>query len=202
MPFVALIDANPLVPGRLRGLLVGAAIEGLYEPAWTEAILEEVVRGVGNAHPDIPIGDIERNVDLLRRAVPSAMVTGYEALIPTMTNDEGDRHVLAAAVHRHADTIVTFNRKHFPESARRQYDVDLLTPDEFLLDLLDLDDSTMARVLMDQAAALRRPPMTAANLVDSMRDMVPRFVDTFLLRALREADADYIPEPVLEVALP
>jgi len=202
MAFVAVIDANALVPGRLRGVLVGAAIEEMYEPAWTEQILDETVRGVANAHPDIAVGDIRRNVDLLRRAVPSAMVAGYEGLTPVMTNHEGDRHVLAAAVHRGAGTIVTSNLRHYPEAARAPYEIDVQTPDEFLLDLLDLDTPTMARVLMEQAASLRRPSMTAAQLVYSMRGVVPLFADAVLERALREAPADYVPDLTPEGAVP
>jgi predicted nucleic acid-binding protein len=195
MAFVALIDANALVPGRLRGVLVGAALEGLYQPAWTDEILHEVVHGVANPHPGIPVENIRRNVELLRRAVPSAMVTGYEALVAGMTNDKGDRHVLAAAVHRHADAVVTFNRKHFPESARARYDIDLLTPDEFLLDLWDLDASTVARVLIEQAGALEHPPMTVSELVASMVTVVPEFADAVLGRAMWETREEYVLDP-------
>lgn len=39
---------------------------------------------------------------------PEAIVQGFEHLEPLMTNDEGDRHVLAAAVWGQAEVIVTF----------------------------------------------------------------------------------------------
>lgn len=43
-----------------------------------------------------------------------AWVEGYEDLIPSMTNQEKDRHILAAAVRCGAETIVTYNLKDFP----------------------------------------------------------------------------------------
>jgi predicted nucleic acid-binding protein len=46
-------------------------------------------------------------------------VEGYEPLIEVMTNDPGDRHVLAAAVRSHSDLIVTYNRRHFPAASVR-----------------------------------------------------------------------------------
>jgi predicted nucleic acid-binding protein len=41
-----------------------------------------------------------------------AWITGYEPLIPRMTNDEKDRHVVAAAVQAQAGIILTLNLHH------------------------------------------------------------------------------------------
>jgi hypothetical protein len=43
----------------------------------------------------------------LRANFGEAWITGYESLIQRMTNDEKDRHVVAAAVHGEAAIIVT-----------------------------------------------------------------------------------------------
>ena len=42
-----------------------------------------------------------------------AWISGYESLIPRMTNDEKDRHVVAAAVRGEAAIILTLNLRHF-----------------------------------------------------------------------------------------
>ena len=55
----------------------------------------------------------------LRRHFPEAWVEGYGPLIDAMTNDPGDRHVLAAAVRAHSELIVTYGRRHFPAASVR-----------------------------------------------------------------------------------
>ena len=45
----------------------------------------------------------------LRAHFSEAWISGYESLIPRMTNNEKDRHVAAAAVHGEAPIIVTLN---------------------------------------------------------------------------------------------
>jgi len=45
----------------------------------------------------------------MREAFPEACVAGYEPLAANLTNDPGDRHVLAAAIAGEARVIVTTN---------------------------------------------------------------------------------------------
>ncbi|MDZ4235884.1 MAG: PIN domain-containing protein, partial [Dietzia sp.] len=52
-----------------------------------------------------------------------AMVTGYEDLVPTMTNDAKDRHILAAAIRGGAEVLVTFNTRDFPVQAVERFDL-------------------------------------------------------------------------------
>ena len=55
---------------------------------------------------------LERTRELMNRAVRDCLVTGYEALIPSIVlPDVGDRHVLAAAIASNCDVIVTQNLK-------------------------------------------------------------------------------------------
>ena len=85
-------------------------------------------------------------------------MAGYEGLIPSLTNDEKDRHVLAAAVHVQARRIITFNLKHFPERALAPYGITAQGPDEFLLAIAGPTPETMTRIIREQATALERPP--------------------------------------------
>ena len=75
----------------------------------------------------------------MRRAFPLAVVDGYQPLMPAMTNDPKDRHVLAAAVRGEAALIVTADLRDFPPVALDPFDIEAISPDDFLLDQLDLD---------------------------------------------------------------
>lgn len=115
----------------------------------------------------------------MRHAFPEALVHGYAHLIPSMRNDEGDRHVVAAAVHAGAQLIVTRNLRHFrhlPDGIEAQ------DPDDFLLDLFDLAPATIVELLERQAAALKRPPVEFSALLAGLGKTVPRFEEAVRAR--------------------
>lgn len=98
-------------------------------------------------------------------------------LEPAMTNYPADRHVLAAAVAGVAQAIVTLNLKHFPDEACAPFAVEVLNPDEFLLDLYDLEPDAVTAALRRQASILQRPSMTFEQLLDLLAASVPNFAD-------------------------
>ena len=87
---------------------------------------------------------------------PDASIAAYEDLIPSMTCHKKDRHVLAAAVRSGAEAVVTFNLRDFPAASTEPYGVDVVDPDDLLLDLLDLSPRRVLNELSRQAAANRR----------------------------------------------
>jgi hypothetical protein len=109
---------------------------------------------------------------------PGAKVTGFESLLPSMTNDEKDRHVLAAAVVGDAEVIVTSNFKHFPESALAPFGIEAQSPDEFLMRLVDLYPRDMVRIVLAQTEDLRHPPMSVDEVLDDIALQAPRFADS------------------------
>lgn len=176
-PFIVTLDACVLFPASLRDTLLYAADAGLYRPAWTEQIWAEVTDNL-KAKKDRPMTEeaASRLMADVRASFEAAFVTEYEGLIAAMTNHEKDRHVLAAAVVARAQVIVTFNMKDFPASALAPFDIEAQHPDEFLSRLFDLAPQTMADVIRTQAAALKRPPMTPARVLDTLARHTPRFV--------------------------
>ncbi|HEU5270770.1 MAG TPA: PIN domain-containing protein, partial [Jatrophihabitans sp.] len=77
--------------------LLWFAEAGLFEVLWSDAILGEVERNL----PKIGISSehAARRVGAMRRGFGAgALVDDFEHLIPEMTCDAKDRHVLAAAV--------------------------------------------------------------------------------------------------------
>lgn len=134
--FPALFDTNALFGFHLNDVILGLAERGLFRPLWSEQILEELSRNL--ALHGVPESKVERRVEAMRRAFPDATVSGFEDLIDTMTNDPKDRHVLAAGIRANCEVLVTFNLKDFPAESVDDYDIEIVHPDTFLLDQLDL----------------------------------------------------------------
>lgn len=61
---------------------------------------------------------------VIKTYFPDAGVEVAPKLISQMTNHEGDRHVLAAAVFAEAQIIVTFNLKHFTPQATSRWGIE------------------------------------------------------------------------------
>jgi hypothetical protein len=103
----------------------------------------------------------------MRNTFEAAIVSAeaIAQLIPAMTNHEADRHVLAAAVASGADAVITANLRHFSPESCEPHGIDVIHPDEFLLTLFDLDPTTVHRAVIDQASALRRPPVSRDELI-------------------------------------
>ena len=101
-----------------------------------------------------------------------------------MRNHPKDRHVLAAAVRAHAQVIVTFNLRHFPEEALAPYGIVARHPDAFLTDLANRAPDLMVQTIERQAAALRNPPKSYDDILDNLTGQVPQFAT--LMRGLRQ----------------
>ncbi len=139
------------------------AEQGLYHPLWSDDILEELRRNL--LRYEIPEDSINHRVRQMTEHYPGSMVTEYQSLIPSMTNQPKDRHVLAAAVRGGAELIVTENLKDFPSSATKPYDIDVVNQDHFLLDQLNLAPSDVGRALARQVSRYRRAPRSVEDLI-------------------------------------
>jgi predicted nucleic acid-binding protein len=93
--FPALLDTCVLFPQYLTDTLLRLAAAQTFRPLWSADILAELRRTVAAR-----VGEqaIDHRITQMRRSFRDAEVVGYESLIPTMDNDETDRHVLAAAI--------------------------------------------------------------------------------------------------------
>jgi hypothetical protein len=98
-----------------------------------------------------------------------------EQLEPAMTNNEKDRHVLAAAVASGAQVVVTLNLRDFPDAACEAFGVEALHPDDFLLNLFDLDPDAVRAAIELQAAELTEPLKTVDEVLDTLATVVPSF---------------------------
>lgn len=169
----AALDACVLIPASLRSVLLRAAAAGLYRAHWSDETLEEIER---NLVPLTNAARARQTVDWLRSHFAEATIYGYEPLVPVISVQQEDRHVVAAAVVAGAQIIVTKNLQHFPDEGLTPFGIEAQSPDEFLETLFSLDPDLMAWIAERQAAALVRPPMSVEELLDVLVVHVPGFV--------------------------
>ncbi len=177
---VAILDANVLFPMVFCDLLIRAALEGIYRAYWNQLILDEIARNLVIQGRTTPEGARWRCANM-QRALPDALVQGYEANIPLMTNNAKDRHVLATAVHVKAPVIVTQNRRHFPTHALAPYNIEAQSADTFLNDLFVANPNALQQIITEQASDLQNPPQSVEQVLDNLSLEAPTFT-----RALRE----------------
>ncbi len=171
MAFSVIYDACVLYPAPLRDLLVRLARTGLVRAQWSDQILDECFRNILANRPDLRPESLERTRALMNAAVPDSLVRGHEGLIDGLNlPDPDDRHVLAAAIRAGAQAIVTANLADFPDDRLAPYDVEVIHPDDFVLDLIDLAPGAVATVVVAQAADLKNPPRTVDDLLDTLRE--------------------------------
>jgi predicted nucleic acid-binding protein len=172
--FPAFIDTNVLFGAYLCDTMLCLAEAGTYRPLWSAGVMDELERNL--LERGLPSEAITHRLAEMTSAFPDAQVTGYEALIERMACDPKDKHVLAAAVRADAEVFVTFNDKHFPELATASYDVVVVTPDDFLLDQLDLYPGITVGALGAQARGHKSPPMSVEELLGYLaRAQSPQF---------------------------
>lgn len=172
--FSAFLDTNVLFGGYLCDTLLCLAEAGTYRPLWSADVMEELERNL--LARGLSSDAVGHRIAEMSRSFPDAQVSGYEDLIEAMTCDAKDRHVLAAAVRGNAEVLVTFNGKDFPDSSTASYDVAVVTPDDFLLDQLDLYPGLTVGALRAQVCGFKSPPMTVEELLGYLaRADVPNF---------------------------
>lgn len=171
MGFVVLYDANVLYPSTLRDLLIRLAQAGLVQAKWTDKILDEVFDNLTANRRDLDPTRLARTRELMNRAVRDGLVQGYEPIEHGLDlPDPDDHHVLAAAIKAKAQVLVTRNIRDFPEAAVQQWDIDVKSPDDFVLDQLDLSRETVYGAVQRIADSWTSPPGTVADVLDRLEN--------------------------------
>jgi hypothetical protein len=181
--YTALLDANVLHPVVLCDLLLRLALAGFYRPVWSARILEETERSLRRRRPDIAPDRLRRRSEQMNEAFPDAQVGGFEDLIPQLAGFGHDAHVVAAAIRGTADVIVTANVGDFPADRLARFDLVAQAADDFLIHQWWLDPAGVLRAIEEQAAALKRPPLSTADVVERLARVVPTFA-----RLVRESE--------------
>ncbi|KAA0017037.1 PIN domain-containing protein [Antrihabitans cavernicola] len=170
--FAAVLDTCVLWPSLQRDLLLSLAVENLYRPLWSDAILDEleyhearklVDRG---ADPEQAAIDAARLLHVMREAFDDAIVEHWEPLEGTFgLPDVDDEHVVAAAVVGGAGAIVTDNLRDFP-SERIPGSIHVVSAAEFVADTTAVDPNRARAAIEAISARLTRPPKEVDEILD------------------------------------
>jgi predicted nucleic acid-binding protein len=177
MAFTVLLDANVLYPAVLRDVLLTIAEANMFRLLVSPDILDEVERNL------VKTADVKPEAaGYLRKTIESVFEEGvveqnsYAQLIPVMTNDPKDRHVLAAAVVGRADLIVTQNLKDFPNDSTSPYGIEVQDSDTFLVHQMTLDPRRVVKVLQNLTSRRGLPPLTTmSDLLAALDKQTPKF---------------------------
>jgi predicted nucleic acid-binding protein len=182
---VGALDACVLIPAGLRDLLLSCAGESVFRPVWQDEILTEVRRNSirllterSGLTTEEATAAVARTLDQMARAFPDAVLPSelWVPLVPDLTCDQKDRHVLAAAIGSQATHLVTENVRDFP-AASCPAGLAVVGPDQFLLDRLAAVPAMIRDAVQGMSNRMKEPRRTPTDLAASMAkgQHVPRF---------------------------
>lgn len=172
--FTAVIDACVLCSALKRNLILSLAEAELYRVRWSDEIMDETEKAIGIILAKKDCKDAVQHAIQARAAMNQAFaeanVAGYEhhgngiGKLP----DEGDRHVMAAAIKSKADIIVTENLKDFPRKVLAKYGIEAKSSDEFIADAINLSPSLAIAAIKRMRLRLDRPEKSPEILLLDM----------------------------------
>jgi hypothetical protein len=172
--FAALLDTSVLWPSLQRDFLLSLAIEGMYRPLWSSAILAELEYTESHKlmdrgeQPDVAAMRARHLIDQMAAAFDDALVENWEPLEGTFgLPDPDDEHVVAAAVVGGAGAIVTENLRDFP-FAKLPPHIKLLSPAEFAADTVSVSPDVALRAVQTMAARYAAPALTTEDVLNRL----------------------------------
>lgn len=172
---VVVVDANVLYGIEITDLLLTLATRRMFRVHWSAEILDEVQRNLAK-RADLSTAAIAYRIELMNRALPTALAEAPADLIVSMPVNDKDRHVLALAVHLGAQAVVTHNLRDFPTVACEPFGVEALSADEFLGRQARLDPAAIFDAIDEMARRRKRPPKTVGEIIDRLEPSLPTFV--------------------------
>ncbi len=136
----AVLDSDIIFSRVLHELMGRIAAElRLLDLFWSEQLLAEAQRSLVEKKR-LPVDSARRWVDYLRLSFPAGCIDLdlQPPDVAELTRDPADAHVCALVVAAHADYLFTHDRGYLRDGLSR-HGVQVLTPDEFLADVLASD---------------------------------------------------------------
>jgi len=169
--FSAVLDTSVLWPSTQRDFLLSLAVENLYRPLWSSAILEELryTNLRKQLTRSVPAATAERHsarlIEQMRTAFDDAEVSNWEPYEGTFgLPDFADEHVMAAALAGGAGAIVTENLKHFPAECLPR-GIQVLPARGFAADAVAVHPERALRAVSTMSARRRCPPESVDDLL-------------------------------------
>ena len=172
--FAALLDTSVLWPSLQRDFLLSVAIEGLYRPLWSTAILAELEfheteklmnRG---EQPAAAAAQSSHLISQMTTAFDDALVESWEPHEGTFNlPDPNDEHVVAAALVGGAGAIVTVNLRDFP-IAKIPAHIKVLSPADFAADTVSVSPDVALRAVQTMASRYSAPPLTSEEILSRL----------------------------------
>lgn len=157
--YTAVLDACVLYQLAIADALMSIAVTGLFAAKWTTKIEEEWIGSLEKDRPELR-GRLRNRRDDMREAVPDWEISEAAwASIAHSLNlpDPNDVHVLAAAIAGHADCIITRNHQDFPASIMSVHGIDILDPDQFIVNQWDLENVPVMAAFKGMRARRQKP---------------------------------------------
>jgi len=157
-----------IFPIEVRDILFWFAHHDLYTPKWSKHIFDEwadvmIRKGVQK-------DECEKRLKRANKAFPDALAQNYEPLIQSLDlPDPKDRHVLAAAIKVNANQIVTNNLKDFPSDYLETFGLTAKSADDFLTDIIDLNQGKALEAFQELVLYRRSPDMDEYQVLDRFR---------------------------------
>ncbi|HSF96177.1 MAG TPA: PIN domain-containing protein [Thermohalobaculum sp.] len=146
------LDACVLYPPLVRGVILGAAEAGLFQPFWSPRVLDEWRLAMARNGGDV--ARVEAVIERMGESFPDACVApDPEVEAGIGLPDPADAHVLAGAVAARAEILLTFNLRDFPARRLAAHGVAARHPDGFLWELLSHAPEAMDAAIRRACAA-------------------------------------------------
>jgi hypothetical protein len=173
--FTALLDTSVLWPSLQRDFLLSMAVQNLYRPIWSQAILDELIRTEADkrvrrgAEPEQAAQAARRLIEQMEWAFDDACVTGWEALeghygLP----DPNDEHLVAAALIGGAGVIVSDNVKDLPAKLL-PVGLEVVPAARFAADTVSVSPQIALQALREISRRYGNPSRSVDDLLDLLR---------------------------------
>lgn len=169
--FTALIDTNCLFPHYLRDILLDFSIEGMYEFRWTEQIKSELIDNLVKIK-SLDLGKAEKLISTIDEVFPDAIIPDSTIYLDRFSiADKDDEKILSSALASNVGAIVTENTKDFPKLPLESIGIEIVKPDDFILDLIDLNFEKAIFTISKLLIQYNNPYITPSNYSELMNKL-------------------------------
>lgn len=168
--YTAVLDACVLYQLAIADSLMSIAVTGLFAAKWTQRIEREWMSSLETNRPELK-GRLGSRRDDMREAVPDWEIPeeAWSAISGSLSlPDPNDVHVLAAAIAGHADCIVTRNHHDFPSRIMAVHGIEILDPDQFIINQWDLEYIPVMVAFKGMRARRKKPSESVEDFAQTL----------------------------------